>query len=192
MTIFHRLFEGISRQRLVVGCRATAFGFLRDVESQRPDVVRRPDADAQRGVSADQPGQPCATARRCHRSGEIESCVGADIAIRTESVACGGSYTPVIAASAEIARRNSLSRLSRELGSVQENASDASGRRICGRQGCQQLPGGFVAASFAAFYSAQEQIEGIDLDGLSCHITFETVSSDWLPGSAHNFPGESR
>ena len=116
----------------------------------------------------------------------------ADIAIRTESVACGGSYTPVIAASAEIARRNSLSRLSRELASVQENASDASGRRICGRQGSQQLPGGFAAASFAAFYSAQEQIEGIDLDGPSCHITFETVSSDWLPGSAHNFPGESR
>jgi hypothetical protein len=85
-----------------------------------------------------------------------------------------------------------VSRLSRELASVQENASDASGRRICGRQGSQQLPGGFAAASFAAFYSAQEQIEGIDLDGPSCHITFESVSSDWLPGSAHNFPGESR
>lgn len=51
----------------------TAFGFLREVGSQHPDVVRRPDADAHRGASAD---QPCATARRCHRSGEIESCLG--------------------------------------------------------------------------------------------------------------------
>lgn len=78
MTIFHRLFEdqGISRQRLVVGCRGTAFGFLREVESQHPDVVRRPDADAHRGASADQPGQPCATARCCDPSGEIESSVG--------------------------------------------------------------------------------------------------------------------
>jgi len=191
LTIFHRLFEGISRQRLVVGCRATAFGFLREVESQHPDVVRRPDADAHRGASADQPGQACATARRTHLA-RSRAAKDADTAVRTESVACGGSYTPVIAASAEIARRASLSRLSRELASVQENASDASGRRICGRQGSQQLPGGFAAASFAAFYSAQEQIEGIDLDRPSCHITFETVSSDWLPGSAHNFPGESR
>jgi hypothetical protein len=46
------------------------------VESQHPDVVRRPDADAHRGASADQPGQPCATARRCDPSGEIESSVG--------------------------------------------------------------------------------------------------------------------
>jgi hypothetical protein len=182
LTIFHHLFEdqGISRQRLVAGCRGTAFGFLREVESQHPDVVRRPDANA---VCDRSPLSAVQRDRELRRKRIF--------AIRSESVAYGGSYIPVLA-SGEITRRNSLSRLSCKLASVQENASDASGRRICGRQGSQQLPGGFVAASFAAFYSAQEQIEGIDLDGPSCHITFETVSSDWLPGSAHNFPGESR
>jgi len=166
-----------------------AFGFLKEVGSQHPDVVRRPDADAHRGASAD---QPCATARRCHRSGEIESFLGSGYCNQDRERGLRRVVYTGHCCVSRIARRNSLSRLSRELASVQENASDASGRRICGRQGSQQLPGGFAAASFAAFYSAQEQIEGIDLDGPSCHITFETVSSDWLPGSAHNFPGESR
>ena len=51
---------------------------------------------------------------------------------------------------------------------------------------------GFRLLSSYTTIAGQEQIEGIDLDGPRCHITFETVSSDWLPGSAHNFPGESR
>jgi len=160
--------------------------------SQHPDVVRRPDADAHRGASAD---QPCATARRCHRSGEIESFLGSGYCNQDRERGLRRVvYTGHCCVSGN--RQKELPfQVGRELASVQENASDASRRRICGRQGSQQLPGGFAAALFAAFYSAQEQVEGIDLDRLdrpSCYITFETISSDWLPGSAHNFPGESR
>jgi len=78
LTIFHRLFEdsGISRQRLVVGCRGTAFRFPSEAESQHPEGVCRPDADAHRGAAADQPGQPRDRSPLFTRSSEIESCVG--------------------------------------------------------------------------------------------------------------------
>ena len=166
-----------------------AFGFLKEVGSQHPDVVRRPDADAHRGASAD---QPCATARRCHRSGEIESFLGSGYCNQDRERGLRRVvYTGHCCVSGN--RQKGLPfQVEPRVSICSRERERRFGSPDLWSQGSQQLSGGFAAASFAAFYSAQEQIEGIDLDGPSCHITFETVSSDWLPGSAHNFPGESR
>src|SRR4051812_4199830 len=114
-----------------------------------------------------QPRQPCAAALAAVTvPARIESCVGSGYCNQDRERGLRRVvYTGHCCVSGN--RQKELPfQVEPRLASVQENASDASGGRICGREGSQQLPGGFAAASFAALYNAQEQTEGID--GPSC------------------------